>query len=330
MEPLVSVIVPVYNTEKYLRRCIDSIINQACNNLQIILVDDGSTDNSGAICDEYARKDARIIVIHQQNGGSVIARNAGIKGAKGEWIAFVDSDDWIASQMLSVLMDKASQADYDMIWFDIISKYSNHSITERVRFNNNPSTMLSSMLKGHILVGCIWSKIIRRSFLDSCELKMFDHDNMFEDLLLTTELLLHHPKIGHVPVSLYYYNHTNDSSQTAVSEGKSTLRGINNIRHMADYIIDNGSWDKYKDNMALLLMTAKVALLKNGNIKQALSFFPYAHRKLSYYRMNTLLAVIYWIGFNCGFIGEIIIKIYLRLRQGNRLLRHSCFDKSDL
>ncbi len=91
--PLVSVIIPVYNVEAYLKRCLDSVVNQTYRNLQIILVDDGSPDNCGVICDQYAAKDKRITVIHQENGGLSVARNADIKLIKGDYTTFIDSDD---------------------------------------------------------------------------------------------------------------------------------------------------------------------------------------------------------------------------------------------
>ena len=97
--PKLSVIVPVYNTEKYLRECIDSILAQTFTDFELILVDDGSTDRSGAICDEYAEKDARIQVIHQENGGITVARKSGVRAASGEYVTFVDSDDWIDQEM---------------------------------------------------------------------------------------------------------------------------------------------------------------------------------------------------------------------------------------
>ncbi|OUN79910.1 hypothetical protein B5G06_12245 [Flavonifractor sp. An52] len=105
----ISVIVPIYNVEKYLRRCINSIISQSYNNLQIILVDDGSSDNCGRICDIYAAQDARIQVIHKKNGGLSDARNAGLELANGEWISFVDSDDWIEPDMYSDLLQNAKK-----------------------------------------------------------------------------------------------------------------------------------------------------------------------------------------------------------------------------
>ena len=92
---LVSIVVPIYNVEKYLKRCVNSLLNQTYKNIEIILVDDGSTDSSGAICDQYKPKDNRIVVVHKSNGGLSDARNTGIDMARGEYIAFVDSDDYI-------------------------------------------------------------------------------------------------------------------------------------------------------------------------------------------------------------------------------------------
>ena len=99
MNPKVSIIVPIYNSEKYMNKCIESILNQTLTEIEIILVNDGSTDNSGKIIDNYAKKDNRIKVIHQQNSGPSVARNKGISTAKGKYIGFVDSDDYIESTM---------------------------------------------------------------------------------------------------------------------------------------------------------------------------------------------------------------------------------------
>ena len=112
--PKVSIIVPVYKVEKYLRKCIDSIINQTLKDIEIILVDDGSPDNCGKICDEYAAKDTRIKVIHKENGGLSSARNAGMEVAEGEYIGFVDSDDWIETDYVGELLFCLIQSESDM------------------------------------------------------------------------------------------------------------------------------------------------------------------------------------------------------------------------
>ena len=113
--PLVSVIVPVYKTEKFIHRCIDSVLNQTYSNWEMILVDDGSPDACGQICDSYAEKDGRIHVIHQENQGLSAARNAGIKICKGEWIYFLDSDDFIVEDALEKMIFFSKSGTYDII-----------------------------------------------------------------------------------------------------------------------------------------------------------------------------------------------------------------------
>lgn len=103
--PKVSVIVPVYNAEKYLRECVDSILGQTLSDIELILVDDGSTDSSPAICDRYAEQDARVQVIHKPNGRAASARNAGLRAASGDYVAFVDSDDWVSPKMYEKMLD---------------------------------------------------------------------------------------------------------------------------------------------------------------------------------------------------------------------------------
>ncbi|AHM57177.1 putative glycosyltransferase EpsJ [Peptoclostridium acidaminophilum DSM 3953] len=114
MEAIISVVVPIFSNEKYLRRCLDSIVNQTYENLEIILVDDGSTDGSGAICDEYESRDKRIKVLHQTNQGVSAARNAGLKECQGEYIGFVDGDDWIEKDMFSFLSGLLEENGADM------------------------------------------------------------------------------------------------------------------------------------------------------------------------------------------------------------------------
>ena len=110
-----SVIIPVYNVERYLRQCLDSILVQTFTDIELIVVDDGSTDQSGKICDEYAEKDSRIVVIHKKNGGLADARNAGLDVISGEYIAFVDSDDWICPQMYETLLRYQEKTDADIV-----------------------------------------------------------------------------------------------------------------------------------------------------------------------------------------------------------------------
>lgn len=135
--PKLSVIVPVYNTEKYLRECVDSILSQAFTDLELILVDDGSTDGSGDICDEYCKLDNRVKVVHQENGGVTVARKQGTEIALGEYISFIDSDDWIDPNMYRDMLEKAAIHNADMVLCDMV-----------VEKQDNATVIRSSTLSG--------------------------------------------------------------------------------------------------------------------------------------------------------------------------------------
>ena len=115
MKATISIIVPIYNVERYLVQCIDSILNQTYKEIQVILVDDGSTDSSGKICDEYRQKDNRIVVIHQENKGLVAARKEGLKKSAGEYVGFVDGDDYIEPQMYARLLAIMESTEADIV-----------------------------------------------------------------------------------------------------------------------------------------------------------------------------------------------------------------------
>ena len=123
--PTISVIVPVYNAEKYLHRCIDSVLAQTYTDFELLLIDDGSKDQSGEICDEYAQKDARVRVFHQENGGVSSARNLGLDNAKGEWVTFVDSDDWAKPYYIEHLVASIDGADLVVAYATICKKDEN-------------------------------------------------------------------------------------------------------------------------------------------------------------------------------------------------------------
>ena len=142
--PLISIIVPVYKVEQYLHRCINSILAQTFENFELILVDDGSPDNCGKICDEYAQKDNRIKVIHQKNSGTIIARNAGIKIATGKYLGFVDSDDYIKPQMYEKLYNCISSDNYDIVWCDVVIEHSDRQVISKLTASENSENLLRS------------------------------------------------------------------------------------------------------------------------------------------------------------------------------------------
>lgn len=165
--PELSIIVPVYKVEKYLPKCIDSILAQTFTDFELILVDDGSPDRCGEICDEYAGKDSRIRVIHQKNQGVSVARNAGLDIAKGKYIGFVDSDDWIEPKMYETMISTAEKEQSDIVICGI-RHYNEENVfiyDELTAFGkyNNEQMLKYLYSMPNILGGCIWNKIYRFS-----------------------------------------------------------------------------------------------------------------------------------------------------------------------
>lgn len=140
---LVSIIVPIYNTGEYLYKCLESIVNQNLQEIELILIDDGSTDNSGEICDYYSEKDKRVCVIHKKNEGVSIARNVGIQAAKGEYIGFIDSDDWIEKEMYQELYYHAKETGADIVMCDACTMYDDNKKEEDTIFSLNESVLLN-------------------------------------------------------------------------------------------------------------------------------------------------------------------------------------------
>ncbi|MDO4465994.1 MAG: glycosyltransferase [Bacillota bacterium] len=166
-----SVIVPVYNVEKYVAKCIDSILSQTYTDFELILIDDGSTDQSGTICDLYKEKDERIIVIHQKNQGVSVARNAGLDISKGTYITFVDSDDWIEPEMYEVMISTLKEKNVDMIACGInhYSEEKEFLFSELKEKGSYISIQILSTLFAmpNPIGGCIWNKVYKRENIAS-------------------------------------------------------------------------------------------------------------------------------------------------------------------
>ena len=208
MNPLITIVIPVYNVEKYLQRCIDSILVQSFKDFEVILVNDGSTDNSGSICDEYKKRDMRIRVIHQKNSGAPVARNCALDEAKGDYIYFADSDDYIHPQMLELLYDTIVKTGADVsachyetvgegnISFESISEYSYDVITNfdvlamMVRF--------SEMTFSQVL----WNKLFKKEVIGSIRMNT---EYVIDDFDFVSRVLFGCREIAVVDKKLYYY-----------------------------------------------------------------------------------------------------------------------------
>ncbi len=220
-ENLVSIIVPIYNVEKYVEKCILSIINQTYNNLQIILVDDGSTDASGEICDFYAEKDQRIKVIHQKNAGLVCARKRGLKEAKGQYIGFVDGDDYIDKIMYEEMLDAIleSKADFVHTGYFVekgaIIKTSLDYESKVYDIRDSRKQFLYDFIidisQDSRMGFSIWSKLFKRDLIIKCYQKIPDNQSYGEDVLALYRCILESDVIYLKRKSYYHYVYRNDS-----------------------------------------------------------------------------------------------------------------------
>lgn len=209
--PLISVIVPVYNVEKYLEKCLDSILAQTYPTLEVILIDDGSTDRSGVICDRYATSNPQIKVIHKPNGGLSSARNAGIRHSHGPILTFVDSDDWIAPNMIETLYRNMMALGADISScseFWLRDEISTPASKENTPAAMSPVDAISDMLYQNRLNHSTWGKLYRKSLFDNVD---FPEGKIYEDLATFYPLYLQARKIAHTPSQLYYYRLREDS-----------------------------------------------------------------------------------------------------------------------
>lgn len=204
--PLVSISVPVYNVESYLPKCLDSLISQTLKDIEIILVDDGSTDSSGRICDQYASKDDRIRVIHKENGGLASARQAALEVACGEYFCACDADDWVEPNMYDLMYNKAKEINADVVSCDYFANYPNNDEVE----HRCLTTLVESQDLFHDTLSgkfphMIWNKLIRRSVFGDYNIYWESGINQGEDFLISLKLFQHPLKLSHVPQCLYHY-----------------------------------------------------------------------------------------------------------------------------
>lgn len=205
---LISVIVAVYNIEKYISRCIESIQNQTFTNLEVILVDDGSTDSAGEICDAYAEKDSRIKVVHRKNGGLSAARNTGIDIATGDYISFIDGDDWIEPNMYEMMANQVSEHRADLVACRYRCIYKDHEVdnsTGKITLFTTQYEMLIQYLKedeDYLIQHAAWNKLYARNLLGE---DRFPEGEWYEDIVFSAKTLSR-VKIGvYIDTALYNY-----------------------------------------------------------------------------------------------------------------------------
>lgn len=241
VSPKISVIVPVYNAEKYLRRCLDCIISQDFQDFELLLVNDGSKDSSGLICNEYAQKDKRVHVINKKNGGASSARNVGLKASHGEYIAFSDADDWMEKKWLSFMMENIRDEDL------LITGYVNHennmienktlplAIYYKDKIGDACLTLLDSFQMGYL-----WSMLFRSSIIKSNHILMDENMKIQEDLDFILRYIMCSHSFKTTNICQYHYYHINKASYCF------TVYGVKKIMHSLKIILDEVGYNKWR------------------------------------------------------------------------------------
>ena len=259
-KPMISVIVPVYNAEKYLQRCVDSILKQSFTDFEVLLIDDGSHDRPGELCDEYGDKDNRVRVFHKENGGVSSARNVGLDNALGDWLAFVDSDDEITSSYLSSMVSYIDDDVSLIVSNCTIVKCGKYYKSHVTMINETISTneMLVKLLNGVNIRNEVWAKLFKRSFVGK---ERFPSDiRIGEDLLFLISCCYNSPKMNALFLSNteYHYFQYEVSAmrirtdrtteyEKLIKEVMFRLKNFNDEKAKAQFVIDQ-IWiilDKY-------------------------------------------------------------------------------------
>ena len=222
-EAYISVIVPVYNAEQYLEKCIRSIIEQTYSNLEIILVDDGSTDESGILCDEFADRDMRIRVIHQKNGGQNAARRTGVKMATGEYVTFVDADDYIDLNAYEGLIQRMETNNTDIVAFGMQEEYLGHTVHKKNHYPNQtynygemkrilfPTMLSNGFFFDFGILPNLVCKLVKRSLWENSCIEADESITFGEDADLTFQLLVNAQSVQVIDYAPYHYVRRNDS-----------------------------------------------------------------------------------------------------------------------
>lgn len=243
-DKLVSIIVPVYNVEDYLARSVDSVLSQTYNNLEIILVDDGSTDMSGAMCDSFAEQDNRIRVIHKKNGGLSDARNAGIEIAAGDYIGYVDSDDWIEPDMFELMVTNCEKYGAEVAACRYSRVYGDYTVNESTDLilHMTRDEALETYICENVerpIYNSVWSKLFKRELVKDYR---FPVGKKSEDIMYTTKAFCNMNSCVYIDKALYNYVCDREGSIMAVKNGQHMLDDeLPFFREGVDYIRDHVS-----------------------------------------------------------------------------------------
>lgn len=294
----ISIIVPIYNMEGCMRRCIDSILVQTFTNFECLLIDDGSTDGSPAICDEYALKDSRVRVFHKSNGGLSDARNYGLERAQGKYTIFADPDDWVDAEGLEMLYKKSKETNADIIMCDI---YDN-DLYKQTYHKQQPSSLNHQDVLHDLIVnklsGFTVNKLIRKSLYQKYNLKYPVGMYGCEDQYTMCALFKQDIKIEYIPIAYYHYMHYNTASQSSRYEENTYLLDKKIVHAFTDLLSDTPYKElAYIRKTSYMVGHAFIGGYHYFSNKQFLKEFGPYEELLKQVPRKKIINTLYWISF---------------------------------
>lgn len=316
---MISIIVPVYNSSRYLYKCIQSILEQTYEDFELLLIDDGSTDNSREICEEFSCKDSRIKVLCKKNGGVSSARNLGLDSAQGDLITFVDSDDWVHPDFLRKRYDRLISEAADVSYCDVKLVYGTHTEYCPAAEISQEETQVNAWIKSRTTYSPIL--LIKRELIEQNKLRYIEGLRFGEDFNFILKLIMHTKKISHVPEALYYYNKQNQcSTMHNLSKYRDDLKIV--YEDLINTFKMHHCYDKYERMISWCILEYKLVSIVNGEhtFPEIKDFYAESHKYvlgnqfIDFKSKLLLLCLIHGINF----VPNLMLKTYNLLKGVER------------
>ena len=282
----VTIIIPVYNAQDYLTKCVESVLAQTYNNWELLLIDDGSPDKSGAICDRYAAKDSRIITFHRKNGGVSSARNEGLSKATGEWILFLDSDDWLDEKCLYYCLGIACGNKLDLLQFAFSKVYPDGRIIDYKKYQTRALNSDDYVRGGNYNL-CACGSLFKSEIVKNNNIRFDESLKLAEDQLFIMRVISCSNSIMYIPRTLYYY-YQNEESATHHQKSEDMLRTCN---AMIASIRFSPLFKEHSDNLIIDFITS---MIENGDVSADSVIRIYKEAKIKSYSLSRTKAKMFY------------------------------------
>lgn len=301
--PKITVSIPVYNVKDYLHQCVDSILSQTLQDIEVILVDDGSTDGSENICEAYACQDKRVRVFHKPNGGLASARQVGLENARGEYYIVCDSDDYVEPNMLEELYNMAMRHDVDMVVCDFFLNYPNG---KQKKVSHNGVIFERLYLIGEAIGANLnangWNKLVKTEFYKKHDISYEREICMGEDLLIFLKLLLHPITIAYLPKAFYHYRRDRNNNTYTNRPNISSFEQLLYINKWASSNFDNDKYDRafFQGSVNLAFLALRIPEFPKCRYQELLKEQLPVNKFLRYHPMGLKVLLILFSKFSFG------------------------------